>query len=239
MTKEEIKEYKRKYYKENKERLAKLNKEWREENKDRVKELNKEYRESNKDKLKEYHKTWSADNKDKTTANREKYRSKEETKEKRKKYSKEYHINNQEERNNQTKEYYRNNKELVLAMNYNYRNKRRATDDLYKLTGNIRSLINKSVKRNGYTKRSRTHQILGCSYEEFKNHIESLWESWMSWDNYGLYNGTPEYGWDIDHKQPISSAINEESVIALNHYTNLQPLCSYINRDIKKHNLYH
>ena len=30
---------------------------------------------------------------------------------------------------------------------------------------------------------------------------------------------------------------NEEEILNLNHYTNLQPLCSKINRDIKKDNL--
>ena len=30
------------------------------------------------------------------------------------------------------------------------------------------------------------------------------------------------------------SAITEEYVIKLNHYTNLQPLCSKINRDVKR-----
>ena len=56
----------------------------------------------------------------------------------------------------------------------------------------------------------------------------------MTWDNKGLYNGELNYGWDIDHIIPVSSAINEEGVIALNHHTNLQPLCSKVNRDIKK-----
>jgi len=56
----------------------------------------------------------------------------------------------------------------------------------------------------------------------------------MSWDNHGLYNGEFNYGWDIDHIIPASS---EEEILRLNHYTNLQPLCSKINRDIKKNNL--
>jgi hypothetical protein len=33
--------------------------------------------------------------------------------------------------------------------------------------------------------------------------------------------------WDIDHIIPISSAKTKEDIIRLNHYTNLQPLCSY------------
>ena len=56
----------------------------------------------------------------------------------------------------------------------------------------------------------------------------------MNWENKGLYNGDLNYGWDIDHIIPISSAFTEVEILKLNHYTNLQPLCSKINRDIKK-----
>ena len=95
-------------------------------------------------------------------------------------------------------------------------------------------MIRKSIKSNGYTKKSKTYDILGCSYEDFKEYIESLWEPWMNWDNHGLYNGSEGYGWDIDHRVPISSAITEEELLKLNYFTNLQPLCSKVNRDIKK-----
>jgi hypothetical protein len=56
----------------------------------------------------------------------------------------------------------------------------------------------------------------------------------MSWENYGLYNGELNYGWDIDHIIPLSSTISEDEIIKLNHYTNLQPLDSYINRYVKR-----
>ena len=60
----------------------------------------------------------------------------------------------------------------------------------------------------------------------------------MNWGNYGLYeNNKINYGWDIDHKIPISSAKTEEDVIKLNHYSNLQPLCSRINMCIKRDRL--
>ena len=52
----------------------------------------------------------------------------------------------------------------------------------------------------------------------------------MSWENYGVV-------WDIDHIIPLSTALTEEDVLKLNHYTNLQPLDSYINRFVKRDKL--
>ena len=48
------------------------------------------------------------------------------------------------------------------------------------------------------------------------------------------YTGEINIGWDIDHIVPLSSAKTEEDLIKLNHYTNLQPLCSQTNRYIKR-----
>jgi hypothetical protein len=56
----------------------------------------------------------------------------------------------------------------------------------------------------------------------------------MTWENRGLYNGELNYGWDIDHVIPLSSVETEDEIVNLNHYTNLQPLCSKIYRDIKR-----
>jgi hypothetical protein len=79
--------------------------------------------------------------------------------------------------------------------------------------------------------------ILGCDYDYFRKYIESKFERWMSWENYGLYNGELNYGWDMDHIIHISSATNLFDIKILYHYSNFQPLCSKINRDIKKNNL--
>lgn len=101
----------------------------------------------------------------------------------------------------------------------------------------IRSAIANILKERGFRKKSKTLDILGCSFEEFKLYLESKFEDWMTWENRGMYNGEFNYGWDIDHIIPVSSAKTEEEILLLNHYTNLQPLCSKVNRDIKKNNI--
>ena len=65
-------------------------------------------------------------------------------------------------------------------------------------------------------------------------YLESKFEHWMNWENRGKYTGEFNIGWDIDHITPLSTAKTEEDILRLNHYTNLQPLCSKINRDIKR-----
>ena len=130
--------------------------------------------------------------------------------------------------------YRERNKEKIQSYHRNYVKERKKNDSLYKLKFNTKVLINNIIKNRGFIKKNKTHEIIGCSYEDFKKYLESKFEPWMSWDNYGLYNGIGNYGWDLDHIIPISSAITENDVIKLNHYTNLQPLCSFINRNVKK-----
>lgn len=120
----------------------------------------------------------------------------------------------------------------------NYKRSRRKADPIYNLAMNLRSSISNIFEKSNLQKRLRTLEILGCSFIEFKEYLESKFEPWMTWDNKGLYNGTINYGWDIDHIIPISSAKTEDDIIKLNHYTNLQPLCGYYNRYIKKDTLW-
>jgi hypothetical protein len=140
--------------------------------------------------------------------------------------------------------YYQNNKNKLLPKllerqkkyreKINERNRKRYNEDiLFKLKHNIKRAILKNL--NGEIKKDTTINILGCSIDEFKLYLESTWEEWMTWDNYGKYSkGCENFGWDIDHIIPISSAKTTEEVLLLNHYKNLRPLCSYINRYIKK-----
>lgn len=175
----------------------------------------KQWREKNKDKLKNYDKEYYQNNK-----------------QEKKEYKKEYQKIYQKEHG---KLYHQNDKYKIRKSKY-VREKRK-NDSLFRLRSVMGSMISKSLKRNGFTKKMKSHEFLSCPFNEFKTHIESQFESWMSWDNYGLYNGELNYGWDIDHIIPLSSAKTEEEILKLNHYTNLRPLCSYTNRYIKRNKI--
>lgn len=138
------------------------------------------------------------------------------------------------------KEYNIKNKTSKLEYDKIWHKNKRKTDFLYKLDKNIRGSIKRSFNQNKFSKKSLSIFILGCTIIEFKLYLENKFESWMTWDNYGNpKDGILELNktWDIDHIIPIASAKNEEDVIRLNYYTNFQPLCSYINRNVKKDKL--
>ena len=107
-------------------------------------------------------------------------------------------------------------------------------DILFKISCNFRSALGRAIRLGSYYKSRKTEEILGCSFEFLMGYLESKFEPWMDWSNYGKYNGELNYGWDSDHIVPLSSARTEEELLKLLHHTNLQPLCSKVNRDIKK-----
>lgn len=176
---------------------------------------NKKYRENNKEKESKRRKEWN--NSPEGIAYKKKY--KEENKEKIKETAKKYR---------------ENNKEAIQKRINNWYNNRRQTDLIFNLKCSVKNSIKDSIKRHSFHKTSKSILILGCSIEEFKIYIESQFQPWMNWENYGKYNGELNYGWDLDHIIPVASATTEEEILKLNHYTNFQPLCSKINRDIKK-----
>lgn len=140
--------------------------------------------------------------------------------------SKSYSEKNKEKIANYKRQHYLENKEKIEKYRNEWRNNKVKIDSLFKLTNNTRTLIKQSFRRNGYSKNSKTYQILGCSFEEFKNHLENKFTKGMNWNNIGE--------WHLDHIYPISFAKDEEEIIKLNHYTNFQPLWAIDN--IKKSN---
>lgn len=190
---------------------------WRQENKDRLSIATKAWVERNKEKIKERRKSYYLENKEKIDSYNELWRN-----------------SNPERCKEIGYKHYRENKDRIKVRRLKRTTMRLKTDELYKLTCAIRCAIRYSIRVRKYRKKSKTSVILGCSFDEFKKYIENQFEPWMNWDNYGKYNGELNYGWDLDHKIPTSSAKTEEDIYILNHYTNFQPMCSFTNRYIKK-----
>jgi len=140
-----------------------------------------------------------------------------------------YRAENKEKISEQRKAKYQLNKDFILArcrekrkspqyktrVNEYHRN-RRETDPLFKLQITLRNRIRKIL--NGWSKSASSEVLIGCSWEELKSHLESLFQEGMTWENHG------NKGWHIDHIIPLSSGKTLKEIEELCHYTNLQPL---------------
>jgi hypothetical protein len=172
-------------------------------------EIDKKYSLENKEKIKEYYQENKEKNKEYYQENKEKLKEyrlkyKLENKEKLKEYFKKYNLENKEKRNK---------RDTI----------RRKTEPLYKLKNNVKSRITMALREFGYRKKSKTEQLLGCSVQQLKEHLEKQFTTGMNWQNHG------QYGWHIDHIIPLSSAKTQEDLHRLCHYTNLQPLWWHVN----------
>lgn len=134
------------------------------------------------------------------------------------------------------KRIYEKDKERILLVNKKYRSNnrekinehqrnRKLNDPLFKLKHIMNSRMRIFMKSNNITKRNRTFEIVGCSPEYLKEHLEKQFTDGMSWEKLGKEI-------HIDHIIPLASAKNEEEVYRLCHYSNLQPLWAIDN--IKK-----
>lgn len=129
---------------------------------------------------------------------------------------------------------YCNDCKKVIDKNYKYkyrnlkRNYRYKNDNIYNLKRRIRASIRHSLKKKNINKNTMSYKILGIDWINFKKHIENQFTDNMSWDNFDHIH--------IDHKIPIAAASTEFEVIALNHYTNLQPMWAKDN--LKKSHKY-
>ena len=137
-----------------------------------------------------------------------------ENKEQLKEYNKQYHIKNKEQLKEYNKQYHIKNKEQIRE----YTNNRLKTDPLFALTCRIRCLIRGTITNKGYTKKSKTHEILGIDWMGLKEHMERQFIGGMNWENRDQ--------WHIDHIKPCCkfNLLDKNEQIKCFHYTNLQPL---------------
>ena len=102
-----------------------------------------------------------------------------------------------------------------------YMRDRYRTDPAFKLKHNLRKRLRHALQ--GQAKSARTQELLGCTVEELRAHLEAQFKPGMTWENYGE--------WHIDHIRPCASfdLTDPEQQRACFHYTNLQPLWAQEN----------
>jgi hypothetical protein len=93
-----------------------------------------------------------------------------------------------------------------------------------KISSSLRSRIRKQLKGLGSKKTDRTMEIIGCTIEELKQHLQSQFKGSMNWRNYGPV-------WHVDHIVPCSyfDLTKPEEIRRCYHFTNLRPLWAKAN----------
>lgn len=175
-------------------------------NKEEKRIYDKIYRQNNKQKIDDYHKKWYEKNKEKILERTKIYQDRPEVKEKIKERVKIWRKSHKKELNK-------------------YLKNKRKIDINYNILCNLRTRIRLALKNNW--KSGHTIELLGCSIEQLKQHLEAQFKEGMSWDNYGRgWGGKGMQQWHIDHIKSLVSFDRSDTNWQFKafHYTNLQPL---------------
>ena len=124
--------------------------------------------------------------------------------------------------------YYEANKENLKAKRKAFReaNKEKERARLKACyTSNIPFRLLQVVKGGVYrvagkkVKKQEAMDLLGCTFEEYQEYLESKFQPGMTWENHA------REGWHIDHILPLKeSEVSEEEKLKRLHYKNTQPL---------------
>jgi len=180
----------------NKEKIKKLNSKYYKYNKKEIQSKSKVYYLSNKESIIKRNKIYYFNNVDSIKITKKIYRDK-----------------NKVRLNKLSNIYSHKNRKLLTQKE----KERRNYEPLFRTIRYVRNRINQYFKSKNYKKDTKSFELLGCSPDFLKSHIESLFSEGMSWDLVGQYI-------HIDHIIPLSSGKTIDEVKKLCHYTNLQPL---------------
>lgn len=141
------------------------------------------------------------------------------------------------------KQWRSNNKQSILDYKNVWEKNRRKIDPEFRLKRIVNTSIRNALLKNSFTnnKIQKLNKIifehLSYTADELKQHIESQWESWMNWDNYGKYDPNKDT-WQIDHIIPQSklpyTSIDDDNFKKCWDLSNLRPLETIAN--IRKSN---
>jgi hypothetical protein len=201
------------------------------------KQIDKKYKNSHKELNLRRSRNWRSQNRDKVIESKRKYRKNNPDKvkaEKQRHFSK---PENKEKKKQHDKIYYENNKEKIRKRQYKWAMSKTEV----KLKMKVSHMINMALKSNNSSKNGgRSFNYLDYSVEELKEFIQSKFEPWMNWDNWGPYkkkdwddNDISTWKWQIDHIIPQSklpyTSMGDENFKKCWALENLRPLSAKEN----------
>ncbi len=152
----------------------------------------------------------------------------------RKKFLDKYFLENKDMISGKDKIRRENNKEKIKIIKREEIKKRRKNDICFKLKENISHTIRQALK--GKKGRRSVLKYLPYTMKKLREHIEGLFECWMTWENWGVYN--PETydenpTWQLDHIVPQShfniKDMGDEEFLKCCSLSNLRPLSAKQN----------
>lgn len=188
--------------------------------------------EEKKKRTAEYQKTYRENNKARIAAQRKQYVPKSPTEAQKKKYAA------------TRKQYKEQNKQKVSEYNKKYLQQyyqKNRSNLAFKLRLNISASIGHALKKQSVNKRKCSIlDFLPYSIDELKQHLESLFEPWMTWKNWGKYrldswddNDIKTWKWQIDHIIPQADlpyiSMEDENFKKCWALSNLRPISAKLN----------
>lgn len=182
---------------------------WRSKNREKLAERAKNWYTKNKEYVLDQKRTYYTQNKETLLAKR-----------------KSYYLNNKTRILSYLKTWRENNREYTRNLSRNYGRKHRKARNLYHLNKRRQDpqfdvacrLRIRMANKLRSKKPQGMEELLGCSWKQLIEHLESQFKPGMTWDN--------RNEWHIDHIRPLASfdLTDENQLREACHYTNLQPL---------------
>lgn len=167
-------------------------------NREKERERTRAWREANRDKARAATRRWHEENKTDRNARNKRWRE-------------------------ENPDAERQRKKAWRTKNPEYHRVRMQTDVFYRISKVVRNRLTNALRAKGIAKTSSSAELIGCSVEELKAHLEGQFQAGMSWANHGE--------WHVDHKRALAAFdLSDPTQMAeACHFTNLQPLWAVDN----------
>jgi len=134
-----------------------------------------------------------------------------------------WYYKNTEKAKSNSKKYRESNREKIRGYLREWERDNYKNNPQYKLRKTLSNRVKDAIKICKGQKSASTIELLGCSIEYAREHLENQFIEGMTWDNHGE--------WHIDHIIPCAAfdLTKEEEQRRCFHYTNLQPLWAQDN----------